>query len=327
MGHVATISLVRDMFDYCPADALFKTKSAMLYVLSVHKLGNLSLASKEKIVSKACEYYLDSSKDVDDPNLELAARCLELVKEDSSVLQKYHDILTALSMVNEFGISILPLVLRNMTNYQPIGTWPMFSLQIVNKQMSIFKNVNKQLSFLEKCKQSAVTFQKCQQIAIISFQNVNKQLTWATCHPIVHKILQLDPAAFKNVRKILRMFKLLNVGNVNEAPLLSIIADYALKAEDFDYGLSICHMMMEKPSKEACKVCLNLVHAQNFADGAAKANLTSFCVNYCDDEDIEEMLMQRVNLTDVEAEESSMPQQPQQPPGTWPMSMSCPMTS
>ena len=57
------INLVRDIFDYKPADALFKTpKSATLYVLSVHKIRNVSVTSKEKIVAKACEYYLDSSK-------------------------------------------------------------------------------------------------------------------------------------------------------------------------------------------------------------------------------------------------------------------------
>ena len=241
------INLVRDMFEYRPADALFKTKIAMLFVMSRHKLGNLSLESKEKIVGKACEYYLDSSKDVDDPNLELAHRCLELVKEDSPVLQKYHGILNGLKTMHEFGVSILPLVLRNMTNYQPI----------------------------------------------------------------VHKILQVDPSAYKNVRKILRMFKLLNGnGHANaEAPLLSIIASYALKAEDFDYCLSICDLMMEKPSQEACKVCLNLINAQNFVDWTAKARLTSFCVNYCEDEAIEEMLMQRINLSQEEDMDTTMQQQ------------------
>ena len=64
--------LVRDIFDYKPADALFKTKSAMLYVLSVYKINTIPLESKEKIVTTACEYFLDSAKDVDDPNLEQA---------------------------------------------------------------------------------------------------------------------------------------------------------------------------------------------------------------------------------------------------------------
>ena len=56
------IKLVKDIFDYKPADALFKTKSALLYVLSVYKYNYLPLESKEKIVTTACEYFLDSAK-------------------------------------------------------------------------------------------------------------------------------------------------------------------------------------------------------------------------------------------------------------------------
>ena len=36
---------------------------------------------------------------------------------------------------------------------------------------------------------------------------------------------------------------------LNEAPILSTVADYALKASNFDYCLSICDLMMEKPSR------------------------------------------------------------------------------
>lgn len=56
------LHLVRDIFNYRPADALFKTKSALLYVLSVHKVALVALKSKEKSVSAACEFFLDSSK-------------------------------------------------------------------------------------------------------------------------------------------------------------------------------------------------------------------------------------------------------------------------
>ena len=228
------IHLVKDIFDYKPADALFKSsKSALLYVLSVHKMAQFPLESKEKVVARACEYYLDSSKDLDDPNLGLAKKCLDLVSNHSPVLQKYQDILNGLETLHEFGISILPIVLRNTTNYVPI----------------------------------------------------------------VQKILGLDPGqAYKSARKILRMIKLVSSQNVEEAPILSIIADYALKAEDFDYCLSICDLMMEKPTKEACKVSLKLVHCQNFADLTAKARLMSFCINYCEDDEIEDMLTQRIEL-------------------------------
>ena len=164
----------------------------------------------------------------------MAQKCLDLVSgEESPVLQKYHDILSGLLMLRDFGVSILPIVLRNTTNFLPI----------------------------------------------------------------VQKILQIDGKNYKNARKILRMIRLLRPDlEVNEAPILTLIADEALKTKDFDYCLSICELMMERPSTEACKVCLHLVNTEDFADLTAKAKLSAFCVNYCDDDLIEDMIFQRLTL-------------------------------
>ena len=115
--------------------------------------------------------------------------------------------------------------------------------------------------------------------------------------PIVQKILQIDSTNYKNARKLLRMIRLLRPDlDLNEAPILALIADEALKTKDFDYCLSICELMMEQPSNEACKVCLALVDTEDFADLTAKAKLTAFCVNYCEDDLIEDMIFQRLNL-------------------------------
>ena len=149
-------------------------------------------------------------------------------------------------MLRDFGLSILPIVVRNTTNYVPI----------------------------------------------------------------VQKILAVDPSAYKSARKILRMIKLVGSlksintkvsadDNSNDTgPVLSIIADAALEAADFDYCLSICDLMMERPSASACRVCLTLINNEGFADLAAKARLTSFCVNYCEDAQIEDMLQKRINLVE-----------------------------
>ena len=48
-----------------------------------------------------------------------------------------------------------------------MGTWPMSSLQIVNKQLSLFKNVNKQLSLFKNVNNQ-----------LSPFKNVNKQLSF-----------------------------------------------------------------------------------------------------------------------------------------------------
>ena len=72
------IKLVQEMFDYSPADALFKGKSSMLYTLSVYKIGSVPDSVKLKVIGRACEYYFDSAKDVDDPAIGLARHCLTL---------------------------------------------------------------------------------------------------------------------------------------------------------------------------------------------------------------------------------------------------------
>ena len=53
----------------------------------------------------------------------------------------------------------------------------MLSLQIVNKQLSLFKNVNNQLS----------PFKNVNKQLSIFFKNVNKQLTWATCRTLAQR--------------------------------------------------------------------------------------------------------------------------------------------
>ena len=96
--------------------------------------------------------------------------------------------------------------------------------------------------------------------------------------------------AYKNVRKIIKLVKLLGSlqdGAYNEEPaILSIIADYAMKASDFDACLAITDILMvSKPaSSAACKVCAQLVANENFENVEAKARLSSFCITYCSDE-------------------------------------------
>lgn len=137
------IRLVQDIFEYSPADALFKGKSAMLYILSVHKIGCVPLSSRVKVVTIACEYYFDSSKDVDDPNLELAKKCLKLVPEKPQELAKYYNLLSALEMLHEFGVSILPIVLRNSDNQQTIVS------KILTLDSSAYKNARKILKLVK----------------------------------------------------------------------------------------------------------------------------------------------------------------------------------
>jgi hypothetical protein len=73
-----------------------------------------------------------------------------------------------------------------------------------------------------------------------------------------------------------------------EADILSIVADFALKASDFDSCLTIADILMtsQAASESACSVCAQLVANEAFKNVDAKARLASFCVTYCPNESI-----------------------------------------
>lgn len=269
------IKLVEEIFDYSPADALFKGKSSMLYTLSVYKIGTIPQESKVNVIIKACEYYFDSSKDVDDANLGLAKHCLTLVEKQSDkiddcvsskALQKYYCLLNALDMLAEFGVSILPIVLRNASS------------------------------------------------------NRN------SLHQVIEKILDVDSSNYKNMRKILKLVRLLNDARDEKQPLenenlqnnddnntndylqkkenensvLGRIAESAMKANDYEACYEICKLLMESSpagNEYAVKACLALANCKEYLDfNGTKSRMSSFCVNYCSDEEIEDMLSQRIEL-------------------------------
>ena len=272
------IKLVEEIFDYSPADALFKGKSSMLYTLSVYKIGTIPHESKVNVVIKACEYYFDSSKDVDDTNLGLAKHCLTLVEKKSdkvdengseNSLKKYYCLLNALDMLAEFGVSILPIVLRNASS------------------------------------------------------NRN------SLHQVIEKILEVDSCNYKNMRKILKLVRLLNDArdnkNVlesremlkkedcnsedylqkkdNENSVLGRIAESAMKAGDYEACYGICELLMDSNpagNEYAVKACLALANCDDYMDfQGAKSRMASFCVNYCSEDDIEDMLSQRIELEET----------------------------
>ena len=271
------IKLVEEIFDYSPADALFKGKSSMLYTLSVYKIGTIPHESKINVVIKACEYYLDSSKDVDDANLGLAKHCLTLVEKstekiedngNTKPLKKYYCLLSALDMLAEFGVSILPIVLRNA---------------------SLNRN---------------------------------------SLHQVIEKILDVDSTNYKNMRKILKLVRLLNDARndkedsdkslpskqaefsedylqkkENENSVLGRIAESAMKAGDYEACYGICELLMESVpagNEYAVKACLALANCDEYMDfQGAKSRMSSFCVNYCSDEEIEDMLSHRIELEET----------------------------
>ena len=86
------------------------------------------------------------------------------------------------------------------------------------------------------------------------------------------------------------MASLHEVDKNEEAEILSVVADFALKASDFESSLTIADILMtsQPQSESACKVCAKLVTSEGFKDVEAKARLASFCVTYCSEDMIGE---------------------------------------
>jgi len=89
--------------------------------------------------------------------------------------------------------------------------------------------------------------------------------------------------------------------------VLSLVAKFALQAEDYEACLRVCEMLMEEcgrggRSEEqrsfAVRSCLDLSKNEAYLDFEARSRLASFCVNFCADHELEEVLAHRIDLTE-----------------------------
>ena len=89
--------------------------------------------------------------------------------------------------------------------------------------------------------------------------------------------------------------------------MLSLVAEFALRAEDYEACLRVCEMLMEECGKGgrseeqrsfAVRSCLDLSKNNAYLDFEARSRLASFCVNFCADHELEEVLAHRIELTE-----------------------------
>lgn len=62
-----------------------------------------------ELVLDAAKEYFNSSADLSDKAMDLARECLNLIEDRSSALQEEFDLIAALALLDDFGITILPL--------------------------------------------------------------------------------------------------------------------------------------------------------------------------------------------------------------------------
>lgn len=68
-----------------------------------------------ELVLDAAKEYFNSSADLSDKVMDLARECLNVIEDRSPALQEEFDLIAALALLDDFGISILPLQgIRNL---------------------------------------------------------------------------------------------------------------------------------------------------------------------------------------------------------------------
>lgn len=76
------------------------------------KREHLSFETSVRIVIEASQYYFNSSSSCDDRLMELAKTCLLLIKEDNDSIQRELDLIFAIRLLSEMGVTLLPLQVR-----------------------------------------------------------------------------------------------------------------------------------------------------------------------------------------------------------------------
>ncbi|XP_059058366.1 NBAS subunit of NRZ tethering complex-like [Achroia grisella] len=69
-------------------------------------------AGRVSLVTAAAREYFNSADSLADPALDLARCCLTLIKEDNEEIEQELDLISALQILNEFGLSIIPIQVR-----------------------------------------------------------------------------------------------------------------------------------------------------------------------------------------------------------------------
>ncbi|XP_021365609.1 neuroblastoma-amplified sequence-like [Mizuhopecten yessoensis] len=117
---------------------------------------------------------------------------------------------------------------------------------------------------------------------------------------LVRQAVKCKPTSFKQRQKLLRLGHLLRVSgddrNLREGQVLHLIAEAAVKGEDFMFAFEVCEDLMSQCYGNAWNICVDLAWQEKFTDMAAKAKLLSFSVTYCTPDMIEPILQAKALL-------------------------------
>lgn len=101
----------------------------------------------------------------------------------------------------------------------------------------------------------------------------------------INQALKAKPKAYKNSQKLLRLSYFLRVCGQDkkqrEGKVLSLIAEVAFEAKDYQDCFNICQQLMNGGHNEGWSVCQKLGSCLEFKNTEAKCKLLSFAISYC----------------------------------------------
>ncbi|XP_069137324.1 NBAS subunit of NRZ tethering complex-like [Argopecten irradians] len=117
---------------------------------------------------------------------------------------------------------------------------------------------------------------------------------------LLRQAVNTKPTSFRQRQKLLRLGHLLRVSGddrpLREGQVLHLIAEAAVKGEDFLFAFEVCEDLMSQCYGGAWNICVDLAWQEKFTDMAAKAKLLSFSVTYCTADMIEPILQAKALL-------------------------------
>ncbi|XP_033108783.1 neuroblastoma-amplified sequence-like [Anneissia japonica] len=117
---------------------------------------------------------------------------------------------------------------------------------------------------------------------------------------LVAEALESSPNAYKDLRKLTKLAKLLRICGGNEmerkGKVFSLITKKAMKVNDYKLAYQVCSELVADNYSAIWPVCRQLGEAPDFKELEAKSGLLAFAVSHCDPDNLLDILLSKTQL-------------------------------
>ncbi|XP_069692436.1 NBAS subunit of NRZ tethering complex-like isoform X2 [Periplaneta americana] len=198
--------------------------------------GRVSYYQSVQLVLQAAMEYFDSAGSAEDPAMDLARTCLNLITDENEEIREQLDLITAVQMLYDFGTNLLPLQVRLCSE---------------------------RLRLVELC-------------------------------------IQKKTMTYRSTQRLLQLAHKLHVcgsdARQREGHVLVLIAEAALKAQDYQFCAEVCQQLVQKSHALGWQVVQALGQSSEFDNLQLRCDLLAFALLYCPDDVVEVLVNTRSML-------------------------------